>query len=82
MPINNLRVLRCVLTQVVLVTVAGLVGVRESGIKWGRPVVLDLLLNTIRHLYSFKSTSNLCCNEAQNGVMYRCSRLIMQVSRD
>lgn len=39
-----------VLTQVVLETVAGLVGVGESGVKGGSPVGLDLLLDILSHL--------------------------------
>lgn len=38
------------LTQIVLETVAGLVGVGEAGVKRSRPVVLDLLLHLVRHL--------------------------------
>ena len=37
-------------TQIVLETVACLVGVGETGIEWSRPVVLDLLLDYVRHL--------------------------------
>lgn len=37
-------------TQIVLVTVAGLVGVGEAGVERSRPVVLDLLLDVVRHL--------------------------------
>lgn len=37
-------------TQIVLETVAGLVGVGEAGVERGRPVVLDLLLDVVRHL--------------------------------
>lgn len=36
--------------QVVLETVAGLVGVGEAGVERSRPVVLDLLLDMVRHL--------------------------------
>lgn len=45
------------LTQVVLETVAGLVGVWEAGIKGRRPVTLDLLLHLLRHFHcTCKST--------------------------
>ena len=37
-------------TQIVLVTVAGLIGVWEAGVKRSRPVVLDLLLHRVGHL--------------------------------
>lgn len=37
-------------TQIVLVTVAGLVGVWEAGVERSSPVVLDLLLDVVRHL--------------------------------
>lgn len=37
-------------TQVVLETVAGLVGVGEAGVKRSCPVVLDLLVHVLRHL--------------------------------
>lgn len=37
-------------TQIVLETVAGLVGVGEAGVERSRPVVLDLLLDMVRHL--------------------------------
>lgn len=36
--------------QVILETVAGLVGVGESGVKRSSPVVLDLILNSLGHL--------------------------------
>lgn len=38
------------LTQVVLETVAGLVGVGESGVEGSSPVGLDLLLDILSHL--------------------------------
>lgn len=38
-------------TQVVLETVAGLVGVGKAGVERGRPVILDLLLHLLRHFY-------------------------------
>lgn len=44
-----------VLTQVVLETVASLVGVWESGVKGSSPVVLDLLLNILSHLCELQS---------------------------
>lgn len=37
-------------TQIVLVTVAGLVSVGEAGVERSRPVVLDLLIDGVRHL--------------------------------
>lgn len=40
-----------VLTQVVLVAVAGLVGVGEPGVKGSSPVGLDLLLDIVSHFF-------------------------------
>ena len=38
-----------VVVQVILETVAGLVGVWESGVEGSRPVVLQLLVDSLRH---------------------------------
>lgn len=49
------NILPQVLTQIVLETVAGLVGVGESGVKGSRPVALNLLLNVLSHRFEFYS---------------------------
>ena len=50
-------------TEIVLETVAGLVGVGEAGVERSRPVVLDLLLDLIRHLQAagaLQRTNRVC----------------------
>lgn len=49
-----------VLTQVVLETVAGLVGVGEPGVKRSSSVAFDLILNILSHYSGLGCTSKRC----------------------
>lgn len=44
-----------VLTQVVLVTVAGLIGVWEAGVEGSSLVIFDLFLDSLGHLCNFQT---------------------------